>query len=131
MKPLAALLCCLLVPGEVAAQLECRTDPQSADLEFAVGTRGDTLEFRGRNPARQLGRACVLTLDCSVRETPALLDYFMMPQRAGDPPAVWNIRRVHLTFADGSAQECRVTASSEPRPPLEAPPPFIRNTGKK
>ena len=131
MKPLTALLAGFLVAGEASAQLECRSDPQSADLELAVGARGETLEFRGRNPARQLGKACVLTLDCSVRQTPALVDYFLMPQRTGDPPAVWNIRRVRLAFADGSEQECRVTASSEPRPPLEAPPPFIRNTGKK
>jgi len=129
--PVVALLAGLAAAGGAAAQQECRTDPKDPELEFAVGARGDTLEFRGRNPARGLGKACVLTLDCSVRQPPALVDYFMVPQRAGGPPAVWNIRRVRLAFADGSAQECRVTASSEPRPPLEVPPPFIRNPGKK
>lgn len=131
MKLRTVLLAGLLAASEATAQLECRTDPQSADLEFAVGARGDSLEFRGRNPARQLGKACVLTLECSVRQPPLRVDYFMMPQRAGDPPAVWNIRRVRLAFADGSEQDCRVTASSEARPPLAAPPPFIRNTGKR
>jgi hypothetical protein len=113
------------------AQQECRTDPQDRDLEFALGPRGDTLEFRGRNAARGLGGACVLTLDCAVRQTPVLVDYFMLPQRAGDPPAVWNIRRVQFTFEDRGGQECRVTATSEPRPPLAEPPPFVPRPRKR
>ena len=131
MKRAAAALALLFAATHAAAQLECRADPQDKDLQFALAARGEALEFRGRNPARRLGGACVLALDCSVRQPPVALDYFMVPQRAGDPPAVWNIRRVVFSFADGSAQECRVMASSEPRPPLETPPPFIRNSRKR
>lgn len=130
MRAAAALALGLAASG-AGAQQECRSDPQDGDLAFAVGPRGDTLEFHGRNPARGLGRKCTLTLDCTLREPPVLVDYFMLPQRAGDPPAVWNIRRVQITYADRSAQECRVIATSEPRPPLEEPPPFVRRSGKK
>jgi hypothetical protein len=131
MRRAATVLALGLVAGAAGAQQECRTDPQDRDLAFAVGPRGDTLEFHGRNPARGLGRVCTLTLDCTLREPPALVDYFMVPQRAGDPPAVWNIRRVQMTFADRSARECRVTATSEPRPPLAEPPPFVRGSRKQ
>ena len=131
MKRRAALLSVFFCAGTAQAQMECRADPQSADLEFALGAEGNALEFRGKRPQRQLGKACSLTLDCTVSQHPKLIDYFIIPQRAGDPPAVWNIRRVHFRFADGSAQDCVVTATSEPRPPLAEPPPFIRQTRKK
>ena len=126
-----ALCAVFLCAGTAQAQMECRTDPQSADLQFALGAEASTLEFRGKSPDRQLGKACILTLDCTVRQHPSLIDYFIIPQRAGDRPAVWNIRRVHFRFADGGAQDCAVTATSEPRPPLAEPPPFIRQTRKK
>lgn len=132
MKRWAALLlgafCCA---ASAQAQMECRADPKSADLEFALSADGKALEFRGRRPDRQAGEACVLALDCTVRGHPKLIDYFIIPQRAGDPPAVWNIRRVHFTFLDGGTQDCLVTATSEPRPPLAEPPPFVRQTRKK
>jgi len=130
MKRFAALLAALLAFGAAQAQMECRTDPQSPDLEFAVGAGGATLEFRGKRPDRGLGKSCVLTLDCIVRGSPKVIDYFIMPQHAGDPPAVWNIRRVHLRFEEGGEQSCRVTATSEPHPPLAEPPPFIRRPRK-
>ena len=72
----------------------------------------------------------MLSLDCTVRGTPSEIDYFIMPQRAGDPPAVWNIRRVYFKFQEGGEQTCRVTATSDPRPPLAVPPPFIRTPKK-
>ena len=125
MRGRRAALALALVAGAASAQQECRTDPQDRDLQFGVGVGGRTLEFRGLNAARRLGGTCVLTLDCTLREPPVLVDYFMMPQRAGDAPAVWSIRRVRVTYADRSEQECRITASSEPRPPLAEPPPFI------
>lgn len=130
MKRGAALLGAFFCAGIAQAQMECRADPKSADLGFALGAEGNALEFRGKRPDRQLGKACVLALDCTVRQHPKLIDYFIIPQRAGDPPAVWNIRRVHFTFADGGTQDCAVTATSEPRPPLAEPPPFIRQTRK-
>lgn len=109
----------------VHAQTECRTDPQSPDLQFSAQAGGRTLEFRSRG-----GGACVLTLDCTLRGTPRAIDYFMMPQRAGDPPAVWNIRSVRFAFEGGGEQNCNVSATSEPRPPLAEPPPFIRRPRK-
>lgn len=121
----ALALALLLAAGGAAAQMECRSDPQDPDLAFAPGATGNTIEFRGRNPARRLAGRCALTLDCTLREPPVALDYFIVPRHAGDPPAVWDIRRVRATFAGGGTQECRVTASSEPRPPLPAPPPFV------
>jgi len=130
MKCPAALLAALLAAGAAHAQMECRTDPQSSDLQFAASAGGKTLEFRGKRPDLNLGRSCVLTLDCIVRGTPKLIDYFIMPQRAGDPPAVWNIRRVSFRFEEGGEQSCVVTATSEPRPPLAEPPPFIRGPRK-
>ena len=121
----AVVFAMLLASDGALAQLECRTDPRDADLAFAVGARGNTLEFSGRNPARQLDRVCVLQLDCTLREPPVLLDYFMRPVRAGERPSVWSIRSVRATYPDKTAQECSVTASSEPRPSFEAPPPFV------
>ena len=131
MKRSCACFAALLVAGTVQAQMECRTDPQSADLQFAVSADGKALEFRGKRPDRNLGKSCSLTLDCTVRGLPSLIDYFIMPQRAGDPPAVWNIRSVHFKFAGGGEQDCLVTATSDPRAPLAEPPPFIRMTRKK
>ena len=107
------------------AQSECRTDPQSPELQLSAQPGGRTLEFRSRS-----GGVCVLTLDCSLRGSPKVIDYFLMPQRAGDPPAVWNIRSVHFSFEEGGEQRCNVTATSEPRPPLAEPPPFIRRPKK-
>jgi hypothetical protein len=127
----AAFFALAFVAASAFAQLECRTDPQDRDLQFAGSAGSDRLEFRGRNPARGLGATCVLTLDCRLAQPAEKLEYFMMPQRAGDPPAVWSIRRVVFRHADGSQQECRVTASSEARPPLEEPPPFIRKDRRK
>ena len=60
----------------------------------------------------------------------AVIDYRIMPQRAGDPPAVWNIRSVYFSFVEGGEQGCEVTATSDPRPPLAEPPPFIRKPKK-
>jgi hypothetical protein len=124
------LVAMLLATGCVHAQMECRADPQDPGLEFSAQAGGRTLVFRGRRPDRELGRSCVLALDCTVRGTPSVIDYFIMPQRAGDPPAVWNIRRVYFKFQEGGEQTCRVTATSDPRPPLAVPPPFIRTPKK-
>jgi hypothetical protein len=121
----AVALALLLAAGGAAAQMECRTDPRDPDLAFALGATGQAIEFRGRNPARRLVGRCALTLDCTLREPPVALDYFIVPRDAGDAPAVWDIRRVRATFAGGGTQDCRVTASSEPRPPLPEPPPFV------
>lgn len=121
----AVVLATLLASGGAAAQMECRTDPRDSDLAFAVGPRGDTLEFRGRNAARQLDRVCVLTLDCTLREPPVLLDYFMRPVRAGESSSVWSIRSIRATYPDKTTQDCIVSATSEPRPRFEEPPPFI------
>ena len=120
----------LLAPALVQAQMECRTDPQNPALEFFAQPGGRTLEFRGKRPDQSLGRTCVLTLDCKVRGSPKVVDYMIMPQRAGDPPAVWNIRRVYFEFEEGGKQSCAVTATSDPRPPLAEPPPFIRQPKK-
>ncbi|MGH8675507.1 MAG: hypothetical protein ACREVG_14500 [Burkholderiales bacterium] len=128
-RPLA-FLAALLATGSVQAQLECRADPQDPGLEFAAQTGGRTLEFRGKRPDRELGRSCVLTLDCTLRGSPKVIDYLILPQRAGDPPAVWNIRRVVFRFEEGGEQSCAVTATSDPRPPLAEPPPFIRRPKK-
>lgn len=131
MKRSAALIAAFLAAGAAQAQTECRTDPQSADLEFAVSAEGNAIEFRGKRPDRNLGKWCILMLDCKVRGLPTLIDYFIMPQTAGDPPAVWNIRSVHFKFAGGGEQDCRVTATSDPRPAPAEPPPFIRKIRKK
>ena len=131
MRQWTILIAAYLATGTAQAQTECRTDPRSADLEFAVGADGRSLDFRGKRPDRGLGKSCSLTLDCTVRGLPRLIDYFIMPQRAGELPAVWHIRSVRFKFADGSGQECRVTATSEPHPPPAEPPPFIRTTRKK
>ena len=130
MTRILVFLAALLVAGAVQAQMECRTDPQSPDLEFVpqAGTR--TLVFRGKRPDRELGRACVLTLNCTLRGVPSTFDYLIIPQRAGDPPAVWNIRRVYFKYLEGGEQSCAVTATSDPRPPLPVPPPFIRTPKK-
>ena len=130
MTRILVFLAALLVAGAVQAQMECRTDPQSPDLEFVpqAGTR--TLVFRGKRPDRELGRACVLTLNCTLRGVPNTFDYLIIPQRAGDPPAVWNIRRVYFKYLEGGEQSCAVTATSDPRPPLPVPPPFIRTPKK-
>ena len=130
MTRVAALLVALLAAASARAQMECRTDPQNPDLEFAAQPDGRTLEFRGKRPDRELGRSCVLTLDCTLRGSPKVIDYLIMPPRAGDPPAVWNIRRVYFRFEEGGEQNCAVTAASEPRPPLAEPPPFIRRPRK-
>ena len=116
----------LLVASSVQAQMECRTDPQSPDLEFIPQAGSRTLVFRGKRPDRELGRACVLTLNCTLRGVPNTFDYLIIPQRAGDPPAVWNIRRVYFKYLEGGEQSCVVTATSDPRPPLPVPPPFVR-----
>lgn len=121
----AVVFAMLLASGGAAAQMECRSDPGDPDLAFAVGARGDTLEFRGRNPARRLDRVCVLRLDCTLREPPVLLDYFMRPVRAGELSSVWSIRSVRATYPDKTTQQCSVTATSEPRPRFEEPPPFV------
>ncbi|HEX5612590.1 MAG TPA: hypothetical protein VFX67_08035 [Burkholderiales bacterium] len=107
------------------AQVECRTNPQSPELQFSARAGGKTLEFRSR-----AGGVCVLTLDCTLRGSPEAIDYFVMPQRAGDPPAVWDIRSARFRFVEGGEQSCNVTATSEPRPPLAEPPPFIRRPKK-
>lgn len=107
------------------AQTECRSDPQSPELQFSAQAGGRTLEFRGRG-----GGACVLMLDCMLRGSPEAIDYFVMPRRAGDPPAVWDIRSARFRFVEGGEQSCNVTATSEPRPPLAEPPPFIRRPKK-
>ena len=125
-----ALLAVLLFAGSVQAQMECRTDPASPDLEFVPQAGGRTLEFRGKRPDRGLARSCVLTLDCTLRSLPSTFDYLIIPQRAGDPPAVWNIRRVYFKYLEGGEQSCAVTATSEPRPPMAVPPPFIRQPKK-
>jgi hypothetical protein len=130
MRTLLAFLGAALACGAVHAQTECRADPHDPALEFFAQPGGRTLEFRGKRPEQNLGRTCVLTLDCVVRGSPSTIDYLIMPQRAGDPPAVWNIRRVHFTFSEGGEQSCAVTATSDPRPPLAEPPPFIRQPKK-
>jgi hypothetical protein len=130
MTRLAAFFAAALASGAVYAQMECRTDPQNPALEFFAQPGSRTLEFRGKRPDQNLGRACVLTLDCAVRGSPKTIDYMIMPQRAGDPPAVWNIRRVYFEFEEGGKQSCAVTATSDPRPPLAEPPPFIRQPKK-
>ena len=119
------LLIAMFVAGTARAQTECRMDPQSPDLQFSGRPGGKTLEFRSR-----AGGACVLTLDCTLRGSPEAIDYFVMPQRAGDPPAVWDIRSARFRFIEGGEQSCNVTATSEPRPPLAEPPPFIRRPKK-
>ena len=126
----AAFLAATLVSGAGFAQMECRTDPQNPALEFFAQPGGRTLEFRGKRPDQNLGRSCVLTLDCAVQGSPNTIDYMIMPQRAGDPPAVWNIRRVYFEFEESGKQSCAVIASSDPRPPLAEPPPFIRQPKK-
>ena len=130
MMRVAAFLAAALASGAVVAQMECRTDPQNPALEFFAQPGGRTLEFRGKRPDQNLGRSCVLTLDCAVKGSPKTIDYMIMPQHAGDPPAVWNIRRVYLEFEEGGKQSCAVIASSDPRPPLAEPPPFIRQPKK-
>ena len=130
MKRLPAFVCAVIACGAVHAQMECRTDPQNPALEFFAQPGGRTLEFRGKRPEQNLGRTCVLTLDCAVRGAPKTIDYLILPQRAGDPPAVWNIRRVYFEFEEGGKQSCAVLASSDPRPPLAEPPPFIRQPKK-
>lgn len=130
MKRALALLAAAVAAATAHAQMECRTDPQSPDLEFAAQAGGRTLHFRGKRPERGLGSVCVLSLDCTLRGSPKVIDYFIMPQRAGDPPAVWNIRRVYFRFEEGGQQNCAVVATSDPRPPLPEPPPFIRKPKK-
>ena len=130
MKRILAFLTVLVAPGLAQAQMECRTDPQSPALEFFAQPGGRTLEFRGKRPDQNLGRACVLTLDCTIRGSTKTIDYMILPQHAGDPPAVWNIRRVYFKFEEGGEQSCAVTATSDPRPPLAEPPPFIRQPKK-
>jgi hypothetical protein len=130
MKRFLAFLASALASGAVQAQMECRTDPKDPGLEFFVQRGAKTMEFRGKRPDQNLGRACVLTLDCTIRGTPSVIDYMIMPQHAGDPPAVWNIRRVYFGFLEGGEQSCAVIATSEPRPPLAVPPPFIRQPKK-
>lgn len=130
MKRILAFLPVLVAPGLAQAQMECRTDPQSPALEFFAQPGGRTLEFRGKRPEQNLGRTCVLTLDCTVRGSAKTIDYLILPQHAGDPPAVWNIRRVYFKFEEGGEQSCAVTATSDPRPPLAEPPPFIRQPKK-
>lgn len=130
MKRILAFLAVLVASGLAPAQMECRTDPQSPALEFFAQPGGRTLEFRGKRPDQNLGRACVLTLDCTVRGSTKTIDYMIMPQHAGDSPAVWNIRRVYFKFEEGGEQSCAVTATSDPRPPLAEPPPFIRQPKK-
>jgi hypothetical protein len=102
--------------------MECRTDPASPDLEFVPQAGSRTIVFRGKRPDRELGRACVLTLNCTLRGTPSVVDYFIMPQHAGDPPAVWNIRRVYFKYLEGGEQSCTVTATvgSAPAAPRAA-----------
>jgi hypothetical protein len=130
MKRTLTLVAMLLATGSVQAQMECRADPQSPDLEFVPQAGGRTLEFRGKRPDRGLARSCVLTLNCTLRGVPNTVDYLIIPQRAGDPPAVWNIRRVYFKYLEGGEQTCTVTATSDPRPPLAVPPPFIRTPKK-
>ena len=130
MKRILAFLAVLVAAGLAQAQMECRTDPQSPALEFFAQPGGRTLEFRGKRPDQNLGRACVLTLDCTVRGSTKTIDYLILPQHAGDLPAVWNIRRVYFKFEEGGEQSCAVTATSDPRPPLAEPPPFIRQPKK-
>ena len=130
MKRLVAFVGAVLASATVSAQMECRTSPQDPDLEFSAQAGGRTLEFRGKSAARNLGRSCALALDCTVRGTPNVIDYFVMPQRAGDPPAVWDIRSVTFRYVEGGEQKCSVTATSDPRPPLAEPPPFIRKPKK-
>ena len=130
MKRTLVFLAPLLVVGAAHAQMECRTDPQSPDLEFVPQAGSRTLVFRGKRPDRELGRTCVLTLDCTLRGVPTTFDYLIIPQRAGDPPAVWNIRRVYFKYFEGRDQSCAVTATSDPRPPLPVPPPFVRTPKK-
>ena len=98
MRQTLVFLATLLVVGAAQAQMECRTDPQSPDLEFIPQAGSRTLVFRGKRPDRELGRTCVLTLDCTLRGVPTTFDYLIIPQRAGDPPAVWNIRRVYFKY---------------------------------
>ena len=73
---------------------------------------------------------CIRDSNCTVRGVPSTVDYLIIPQRAGDPPAVWNIRRVYFKYLEGGEQSCAVTATSDPRPPLPVPPPFIRTPKK-
>ena len=130
MKPSLAFLAAVLASGAVQAQMECRTDPKDPALEFFVQAGSRTMEFRGKRPDQNLGRSCVLTLDCAIKGTPSIIDYMILPQRAGDPPMVWNIRRVYFSFLEGGQQNCAVIATSDPRPPLAVPPPFIRQPKK-
>ena len=130
MKFFLPVLAAALASGAVEAQMECRTDPKDPALEFLVQAGSRTMEFRGKRPDQNLGRSCVLTLDCAIRGTPSIIDYMILPQRAGDPPAVWNIRRVYFSFVEGGEQSCAVIATSDPRPPLAEPPPFIRQPKK-
>jgi hypothetical protein len=130
MKLVPAFLAAALASGAVEAQMECRTDPKDPALKFFVQAGSRTMEFRGKRPDQNLGRSCVLTLDCAIRGTPSIIDYMIMPQSAGDPPAVWNIRRVYFRFIEGGEQSCAVIATSDPRPPLAVPPPFIRQPKK-
>src|SRR4029079_13296001 len=95
----------------VHAQTECRADPHDPALEFFAHPGGRTLEFRSQRPAQTLAHTRELALDCVVRGSPSTIDYLIMPQRAGDPPAVWNIRRVDFTFFEGGEQRCGVTAT--------------------
>jgi hypothetical protein len=130
MKRILVFAAVLLATGSAHAQMECRTDPQSPDLEFVPQVGGRTLLFRGKRPDRGLARSCVLTLDCTLRGQPSTVDYLIIPLRAGDPPAVWNIRRVYFKYLEGGEQSCVVTATSDPRPPLAVPPPFVRQPKK-
>ena len=61
----AIFLAGLLAACCAQAQMECRTNPQDPDLEFSAQAGGRTLEFRGKSAARNLGRSCVLTLNCT------------------------------------------------------------------
>ena len=42
-----------------------KPDPKDPALEFFVQAGSRTMEFRGKRPDLNLGRSCVLTLDCA------------------------------------------------------------------
>jgi len=104
-----------LLAGPSLAQVECMSQPSATGIEMTLSQDRKTMEFRNRYSGDKT-MACLLELDCTVREGAQNVQYRAQSQRPGWEGVVNDIKQFTFKFAGGSEQVCAVVRTTQTRP---------------